>query len=676
MKSINHHHLTFLRFNSISFPLLRFGQISHPYVVCTRNRNRIWGTSFPLRSNPDSFRDLSTNDEVIGKSKVNFITNIIQEDIDSNWNGGRVITRFPPEPNGYLHLGHAKSINFNFGVAKDFNGVTNMRFDDTNPAKEDMEYVNAILDDVKWLVTGEINPDIPPWNKNIRHASDYFPIIYKSAEYLIQNGLAYVDNLSPDEMREYRGTLSEPGKNSPYRNRSVEENLQLFHDMKSGKFADGQCVVRAKIDMSSPNMNLRDPTLYRIKSESHPITGDEWCIYPMYDFAHAISDAVEGITHSICTLEFENHRPLYDWIIDNLQPSGLLPYAEQKWRPKQIEFSRLNLQYTVLSKRKLIQLVNEKHVTGWNDPRMPTICGLRRRGYPASSIKLFCDRIGISKAENNIDLTVLEDCAREVLDVEAARIFALTKPLKVTISNWSDNAEDDKIEIFNVDNHPKKTEFGKRDLYFSSSLYIDEEDFFDTGIEQTISPPKGFKRLLLGGTVRLKNAYVIKCDQVVRDENTGKVIELLCSYDQVSRAGAPTADGKKPKGIIQWLSRSHCVPIELSLYDRLFISPSPGKDSDNFLDDINPNSLVTIHNALVESSVIGSSIGTTFQFERLGYFCLDSINGLSSNGGNIMSLQPLMKFNRVVTLKDTWSTTNTSAVTNKTTANSTLKKRA
>lgn len=515
-----------------------------------------------------------------GQLLKNFITNMIDDDLSKNKNGGRIVTRFPPEPNGYLHLGHAKSININFGLASAYKGVTHMRFDDTNPAKEEIEYVRSILEDVKWLVNDEESTTIAtadrvePWFGPIRHASDYFNTIYDAAEYLISNNLAYVDELSPEEMRTYRGTLTEPGKDSPHRSRSVEENLQMFRNMKNGKYPDGYCVLRAKIDMQSPNLNMRDPTLYRIKKETHPLTGDEWCIYPMYDFAHAMSDALEGITHSLCTLEFKDHRPLYDWVIDNVLPSGLLPYSDEGWRPQQTEFSRLNLQYTVLSKRKLIQLVEEGHVSGWDDPRMPTISGVRRRGYPSEAIRLFCNRMGISKAENNIDITVLEDCVRETLDTQAPRALAVLEPLKVTITNWPSDLG--THEIFTVERHPKDVSFGTRDVIFDQELYIDHTDFFDTGIEGDIKPPKGFKRLVPKGNVRLKYAYVITCNEVVRD-SSGKAIELKCSMDQTTRAGQSLETSTKAKGIIQWVSSKHSIATDIALYDRLFSTPAPGK---------------------------------------------------------------------------------------------------
>lgn len=444
-------------------------------------------------------------------------------------------------------------------------------------------------------------------------------------------------------MKLYRGTLTEPGKDSPFRTRSIDENLDLFMKMKNGEFPDGKCVLRAKIDNSSPNLNLRDPTIYRIKHATHPITGDQWCIYPMYDYAHAISDAMEEITHSLCTLEFEDHRPLYEWVINSLKPSHLLP---KDTKPKQIEFSRLNLQYTILSKRKLIQLVNENHVTGWDDPRMPTICGLRRRGYPPEAIRLFCDRIGISKAENNIDILVLEECVREVLDDKSFRAFAVLNPLKVTITNW----DDDKVEYFDIDNHPKKPELGKRTIPFTRELYIDADDFFDCGIAGELDPPKGYKRLTSrqgNNIVRLKNGYVIECNQVIRDPITNEVLELQCTYDERTKGGVTPEGAKKAKGIIQWVSTTYGIQTELRLYDRLFQKPSPGKETDNFLDDINPDS-IRIHNrAVIEPSLQHAKEGAYFQFERVGYFTLDKDN-------NRIDKHKHQAFNRIVTLKDSW----------------------
>ncbi len=578
-----------------------------------------------------------------GQLLKNFVTNKIEQDLSENKNGGRVVTRFPPEPNGYLHLGHAKSVNINFGLAKAYKGVTHMRFDDTNPAKEEMEYVNSILEDVRWLVNTEkkTGPEVDaPWFGEIRHASDYFPIMYEAAEYLIQQGLAYVDDSTPEEMKELRGTLTEPGKDSVYRSRSVEENLQRFRDMRDGKLPDGTCVLRAKIDMSSPNLNMRDPAMYRIKRAEHPLTGDQWCIYPMYDFAHSLSDALEGITHSLCTLEFKDHRPLYDWVIDNLRGSGLLPNSDQGWRPEQTEFSRLNIQYTVLSKRKLIQLVTEKHVDGWDDPRMPTISGMRRRGYPAEALRLFCDRMGISKAENNIDLTILEDCVRETLDTEAPRALAVLDPLTITITNWP---EDVPEETFTVENHPKKPELGTKEVKLSNRVYINKEDFFDTGPNGDIKPPKGYKRLTPGGTVRLKYGYVVRCDEVIRDAK-GQAIELRCVYDPATRAGASPEGSIKAKGIVQWVSEKHAVRADAILYDRLFSHPQPGKEQEDgdFLKDLNPSSRELLKDIVVEQSVTGAKPGDTFQFERVGYFCVDP------QGSDKLA------FNRVVTLRDTW----------------------
>ena len=617
-----------------------------------------WGVkriNVPSSSSSSSALQGATSEEVAtpnSEAKItrNFITNIIEDDIAKGRNGGRVLTRFPPEPNGYLHLGHAKSILFNFGVAKAYNGATNMRFDDTNPEKEETEYVEAIKDDVRWLVAGDTKAVPAPWNDAVRHASDYFETLYAGAEHFIMQGKAYVEELSAEEMREYRGTLTEPGRNSPHRDRSVEENLALFRKMRSGQLPDGACVLRAKIDMSSPNMNLRDPTLYRIKHAEHPMTGNAWPIYPMYDYAHAVSDAIEGISHSLCTLEFADHRPLYDWVIDGLLGSGILPpHCSAETRPVQTEFSRLNLQYTVLSKRKLIQLVKEKHVDGWDDPRMPTICGVRRRGIPSDAVKLFCDRVAISKADQNIDMGLLEDCAREVLDKSAPRAFAVLDPLKVTITNYPDGQE----EIFETENHPKDASMGTRQIPFSREVYIDRDDFFDTGPEGSIRVPKGYKRLVLGGDVRLRLAYVITCDEVVRDPSTGEVLELKCTYDERSRAGITPEGAKRCKGIVQWVDAKRGITAEIRLYDRLFLAPTPGKDHDgDFVKDINPDSLRVARNALVEPSVSEAScLGQVYQFERAGYFCVDPVDNYGNymGGGN-----EGMKFNRVVTLRDAW----------------------
>ncbi len=573
----------------------------------------------------------------------NFIANKIESDVAKGTNGSRVVTRFPPEPNGYLHLGHAKSINLNFGLASAFGGVTHLRMDDTNPTSENMEFINAILNDVRWLVntdTSSVNQ--APWHGSVRYASDYFPQMYLAAEWLIERGSAYVDDLSAEEIREYRGTLTTSGRDSPYRTRTVSENLELFRKMKAGDFSDGHCVLRAKIDMSSANMNLRDPALYRIKSDAHPMTGTQWRIYPMYDFAHAISDALEGITHSLCSLEFEDHRPLYDWVLDNIWDSGLLPNTDKGWRPVQTEFARLNLQYTVLSKRKLVQLVSGQHVDGWDDPRLPTLCGVRRRGLPPKAIRMFCDRIGVSKAANNIDMTVLEDCAREVLDQDTPRALAVQRPLLVTITNWPKGA----VEILSAEKHPKRAEFGTREIPISEQIYIDMDDFFDTGPDGQGRAPPGFKRLVPGGTVRLKYAFVIRCDAVVRDAS-GLAVELLCTYDAATRAGLSPTGSFPSKGIVQWVSKAHGLPIEIVMYDRLFLTPSPGKareDSD-FLNELNPNSIARYPAAIVERSVAGAACGAAFQFERMGYFCRDITDGKDGK----------LKFNRIVTLRDTWA---------------------
>jgi len=561
-----------------------------------------------------------------GGSRTHFISNMIQRDVDSGKHSS-VVTRFPPEPNGYLHIGHAKSICLNFGVARDFAGVTNMRFDDTNPVKEDQEYVDSILEDVRWLVAGDTS-GTDPWNGNVRHASDYFDVFYAAAEHLIKKGKAYVESLSADEMKEYRGSLKTPGKESPYRNRSVEENLEMFRKMKAGDYEEGECCLRAKIDMASPNLNMRDPALYRIRKATHVMTGDKWCIYPMYDFAHCISDALEEITHSLCTLEFEDHRPLYDWVLDELEDSDLITC-----HPRQTEFSRLNLQYTVLSKRKLIQLVEGKHVNGWSDPRMPTISGIRRRGYTPAALKLFCERIGISKADNNIDMSVLEDCARTTLEDEAVRAFAVLNPIKVTITNWPE----DKVEMFEADVHPKR-DMGKREIPFSGSVYIDADDFSE-------NPPKGFFRLTPGGSVRLKFAYVITCDEVIKDAS-GKVSEIKATYNPDTRAGQTPEGMKKVKGIIQWVSTETAVPCEVRLYDRLFTAENPGSghEDGDFLKDLNKDSLQVVQGA-VEPAIKTMLDSTHVQFERVGYFCQDSED----------SKPDALVFNRVVTLRDNWS---------------------
>jgi len=569
--------------------------------------------------------------ETTTESRVNFISNMIKEDLESGKHTN-VLTRFPPEPNGYLHIGHAKSICLNFGVAKDFKGVTNMRFDDTNPVKEDEEYVKSILTDVRWLAGSLVGrPD--PWDGEVRYASSYFDSIYAVAEHLISNGKAYVDSLTAEEIREYRGTLTTPGKNSPYRDRSVEENLEMFRKMKAGDYDEGSHVLRAKIDMGSPNLNMRDPAMYRIRKATHVMTADKWKMYPMYDFAHCISDAIEGITHSLCTLEFEDHRPLYDWFVNEAQDTGLL-----KGRPEQTEFSRLNLQYTVLSKRKLIQLVEGKHVDGWSDPRMPTISGIRRRGYTPAAMQLFCHRIGISKADNNIDMSVLEDCAREVLEDQSIRALAVLDPILLTITNWPEG----KVEEFETEVHPKRPELGTRKIPFSGQVYIDGDDFSE-------NPPKGFFRLTPGGAVRLRFAYVVTCDEVVKNSE-GKVTEVKCRYNEATRAGTTPEGMPKVKGIVQWVSVEHGLPCEVRLYDRLFTTPLPGKDHEDgdMLKDLNPDSLKIIKNAVVEPSLNGLAGGTHVQFERIGYFYSDPED---CTPGNLV-------LNRVVTLRDNWAASN------------------
>lgn len=547
---------------------------------------------------------------------IDFIRNIISGDLDSGKHQ-HIVTRFPPEPNGQLHIGHAKSICLNFGVANDFDGKCFMRFDDTNPVKEDDEYVEGILRDVRWLGFD--------WGERLTHASDYFEQLYLFAEELIQKGKAYVESQNADEIRELRGTLTEPGKNSPFRERSVGDNLTLFRKMRGGEFEDGTHVLRAKIDMASPNINLRDPVLYRIRKISHQRTADQWCIYPLYDFTHGLSDALEGVTHSLCTLEFEDHRPLYEWILAEVSAPCL---------PRQIEFSRLNLRYTVLSKRRLIQLVEEGYVNGWDDPRMLTLSGLRRRGYPPSAIRLFCKRIGISKSENNIEMSVLEDCAREELDKTAPRAMTVLHPLKVVITNYPE----DKTEEFEPARHPKNPDMGTRKVPFSREIYIDQDDFRE-------DPPPKYFRLAPGKEVRLRFAYVIRCEEVIYD-SSGKVIELHCTYDQATRSGAK-AEGRKVKGIIHWVSIQHSVPVEVRLYDRLFVNPSPGSnDPDgNFLNDLNPDSIETVTSCRVEPGLLKAEPEDIYQFERVGYFCVDSKE----------SRPEALVFNRTVTLRDTWA---------------------
>ena len=538
----------------------------------------------------------------------NFIRNRVRKDIEDD--SISLITRFPPEPNGYLHIGHAKSICLNFGIAQEFNGLCNLRFDDTNPVKEDVEYVESIKQDVTWLGF--------EWNE-LRFASDYFEQLYQYAVQLIEDGKAYVCHLNAEEVRSYRGTLTEPGKDSPYRNRSVNENIDLFTRMRSGEFTDGECTLRAKIDMASPNINMRDPALYRIKHAHHHRTGNDWCIYPMYDYAHCISDAIEGITHSLCTLEFEDHRPLYDWILDTLNTPC---------HPQQIEFARLSLDFTITSKRKLHQLVSDQHVSGWDDPRMPTISGLRRRGYPAAAIQDFCERIGITKKDSQIDVGVLENCVREDLDYNAPRAMCVIKPLKVVIENYPEGQSED----LDASNHPKRPELGKRTVPFSREIYIEQDDFME-------EPPKKYFRLGPGKEVRLRYAYYITCTDVIKDES-GNIIELRCTYDPETRGGK-SADGRKVKGTIHWVSIPHALPVQVNLYDRLFNTPNPAAQ-DNFLEDLNPDSLQVIDQAYAEPSLSSADIGKGIQFERTGYFTRDDTSS------------DKLAFNRTVTLRDTW----------------------
>jgi len=542
----------------------------------------------------------------------NFIRSIIDGDISSGKHS-KIVTRFPPEPNGYLHVGHAKSICLNFGLAQDYSGKCNLRFDDTNPEKESEEYALSIQEDVRWLGF--------QWDGEVCWASDYFEQLYQFAVELIQKGLAYVDDLTPEQMREYRGTLTQPGKNSPSRDRSVAENLDLFIRMRNGEFADGAMVLRAKIDMGSPNMNMRDPAIYRIRRAHHIRTGDKWCIYPMYDYTHCISDALEGITHSLCTLEFEDHRPLYDWVLDNIT----IPC-----HPRQYEFSRLELHYTITSKRKLLQLVNEKKVSGWDDPRMPTITGMRRRGYTPEGIREFAKRIGVSKSENIVDMAILEGAIREDLETRAPRVMAIVNPLKVTISN----AEGAKSREAGF--HPNHPEFGSRVVPFGKELFIEADDFAEV-------PPDGWQRLTPGGEVRLRYSYVMRCDETVKDD-TGKVIELRCSIDHDTLGKNP--QGRKVKGVIHYLSCEHCLPAEIRLYDRLFTVEEPDADREvDFHTFLNPESLKVVR-GWVETCVKDAAPETRYQFERLGYFVSDRRD--HQPGGKLV-------FNRTVTLKDGWS---------------------
>ena len=547
----------------------------------------------------------------------NFIRHIIAEDLKANKNDGRVVTRFPPEPNGYLHIGHAKSIFLNFGIAvENKGGVYNLRFDDTNPSKEEVEYVESIKEDVRWLGFD--------WGDRLFYASDYFEQLYQYAVQLIKKGKAYVCSLSTEEIRQYRGTLTEPGKESPFRTRSVEENLDLFERMRAGEFEDGTHVLRAKIDMASPNVIMRDPTLYRIRRVPHHRTGNKWCIYPMYDFAHCLSDSIEGITHSICTLEFEINRQLYDWILDELNVDC---------HPQQIEFARLNLSYTVLSKRKLVELVEGEYVSGWDDPRMPTLSGLRRRGLTPESIGNFCERIGVAKRDSMVDMALLEYSVREDLNKSAPRVMGVLRPLRVIIDNYPE----DQVEELDALNNPEDPAMGSRKVPFSRVLYIEQEDFQE-------SPPKKFFRLAPGREVRLRYAYYITCVKVVKDEQTGQVVELHCTYDPETRGGS-SPDGRKVKATLHWVSAAHAIEAEARLYDHLFIKENPSDEKDaDFKEFLNPNSL-EILTCYVEPSLAGAAPGSRCQFERLGYFCVDYVDSSDNK----------LVFNRTVTLRDTWA---------------------
>lgn len=549
------------------------------------------------------------------KRPKDFIREIIEEDIKKGTFGGRVHTRFPPEPNGYLHIGHAKSIVLNFGIAEEYNGLCNLRFDDTNPSKEDIEYVESIKRDIKWLGYD--------WEDREYYASDYFEQLYEFAIKLIKDGKAYVDDLSAEEIREYRGTLTEPGRNSPYRNRSIEENLDLFQRMRAGEFPDGSRVLRAKIDMASPNMNLRDPVMYRIQHQTHHRTGDKWCIYPMYDFAHGQCDSIEGITHSICTLEFENNRPLYNWFLDNLEI----------YHPKQIEFARLNLSYTVLSKRRLIELVEKGYVNGWDDPRMPTLSGLRRRGVTPEAIREFCEAIGVAKSDSLVDIALLEYFIRKHLNQITQRVMGVLRPLEVIIENYPDGQE----EMLEAVNNPEDESMGTRQVPFTKRLYIEQDDF-------QIDPPKKYFRLAPGREVRLRYGYFIKCVDYKTD-NDGNVVQVICTYDPNTRGGyAP--DGRKVRGTIHWVSADHAIDAEVRLYDRLFIKENPldVEEGKSYLDYINPNSLEVLQGCKLEPYVRNASPGDRFQFERLGYFCVDP----DSTDENLI-------FNRTISLRDTWA---------------------
>ncbi|MDP8247041.1 MAG: glutamine--tRNA ligase/YqeY domain fusion protein [Candidatus Tritonobacter lacicola] len=545
---------------------------------------------------------------------ADFIREIISGDLKAGKHGGMIVTRFPPEPNGYLHIGHAKSINLNFSIAEENSGVCHLRFDDTDPIKEETEYIDSIIEDVRWLGFD--------WGDHLYHASNYFNRLYDYAVQLIKDGKAYVDDLSREEIREHRGTLTEPGSESPYRGRSVEENLDLFERMRAGEFPDGSRVLRAKIDMASPNLNMRDPTIYRIRRVPHPRTGSDWCIYPMYDFAHCLSDSIEGITHSICTLEFEDHRPLYDWFLDELKVDC---------HPQQIEFARLNLSYTILSKRKLLQLVGEGHVAGWDDPRLPTLSGLRRRGYTPESIRNFCRRIGVAKKDSMIDVALLEHCVREDLNKRSPRVMGVLHPLRVVIENYPE----EKVEELDAVNNPEDPSMGTRKIPFTRVLYIERDDFREEA-------PKKYHRLAPGREVRLRYGYYITCVDVIKDEQTGEVTELRCTYDPETRGGY-SPDGRKVRGTIHWVSAPHSLEAEVRLYDNLFLKPNPA-DAEDFTSCLNPNSLEALTSCRVEPGLKGAEPGSRCQFERKGYFCVDPD-----------STDKKLVFNRTVSLRDTWA---------------------
>ncbi len=547
-------------------------------------------------------------------AKHDFIRDLIREDIKANKYEGRVHTRFPPEPNGYLHIGHAKSFCLNFGVAEEFGGLCNLRFDDSNPAKEKKEFVDSIKNDIKWLGYN--------WGDREYYASDYFEQLYEWAVQLIKDGKAYIDDLSADEIRVYRGTLTEPGRESPYRKRSIEENLDLFAKMKAGEFPDGSKVLRAKVDMASPNINMRDPVMYRILHKPHHRQDDMWCIYPTYDFTHGQSDSIEGITHSLCSIEFEDHRPLYDWFLEQLRV----------FHPQQIEFARLNLSYTVLSKRKLMQLVEGAHVSGWDDPRMPTLSGMRRRGYPPEAIRNFCNRIGLAKRDSIVDIALLEHCVREELNKTSPRVMGILHPLRVIITNYPE----DQAEELDAINNPEDEGMGTRKVPFSRVLYIERDDFLE-------EPPKKFYRLAPGREVRLRYAYFITCEKVIKDEKTTEITELHCTYDPKTRGGdAP--DGRKVKSTLHWVSAAHAVPVEVRLYDRLFVKENPLEGEEDLSTHLNPKSLEVLTDCHVEPSLKDGKPGSRYQFERLGYFCIDP----DSNDKKLI-------FNRTVTLRDQWA---------------------